>query len=348
MAVPIRKRGALLRGFLTLFGLAVGVELALRAGYAACRLQIGSLYSSIAVGPSDWRMKPNSSVVVPERYGNVRYRFNRDGFRDRDHEVNSDRYRILILGDSVSMGLGVGDDSTYAHLLENGLNRDKNRISRYDVINLGMFGYGPSEERKVLRDFGMKYKPQLILLQFYVNDLLDSDRASTPKSQSADWGGWITALRNRLLSRSLLYLKLRQAFDRALFLLVHDARRRHFPTTLNGADLANGREYLLQRPNDADVPAFQDIDKIRKMAAANGAGFLVFISPNERQLFRTEADEINTRLKGFCANQGIEFFDPLPLFRSLPRKEKLFNDGLHLSAYGNRALADLLLKRLRE
>ena len=74
----------------------------------------GSLYDLVVPGETRFKLRPAATVVVPERYGNITYRFNRLGYRDVDHDPQARRRRLVWLGDSVSFGLGVEQDRTYS------------------------------------------------------------------------------------------------------------------------------------------------------------------------------------------------------------------------------------------
>jgi hypothetical protein len=75
-------------------------------------------------------------------------------------------YRIIVLGDSVALGHGVGDEETFAALLERALTP----IRPTEVLNLGVSGYGTAEELIQLRHVGLSYQPDLVVLAYFPND----------------------------------------------------------------------------------------------------------------------------------------------------------------------------------
>jgi hypothetical protein len=114
--------------------------------------------------------------LVPHRptLGSIRYT-NSQGFEDRERTVERtfDAPRILMVGDSFVMGTGVGYDMTFTRLLEKAL-QEMNR--RAEVINFGVGGYQPDEYLSLLKSHGIQYRPDLVLLAFYVgNDLLPAE-----------------------------------------------------------------------------------------------------------------------------------------------------------------------------
>lgn len=79
------------------------------------------------------------------------------------------RLRILIIGDSVSFGIGVPSDSLYSRHLERRLRRDRPNT---DVVNMGVIGYMASEGVVVLVHQGMRRDPDLVVWQLHINDLI--------------------------------------------------------------------------------------------------------------------------------------------------------------------------------
>lgn len=311
----------------------------------------GSLYDFIELGEDRFTMRPGISVLVPERYGDIRYRFNREGYRDVDHDVpgrQDGRRRIVWLGDSVSFGLGVDQDRTFVALLQKELAARK---EPRDLVSLAIFAYHLGNHRDALREDGLKYRPKLVVVQLYMNDFSipvpagDGSGAATP-ARPPTLGQRLTALKNRAVSKSALYLRLQQLAMRASFVLLHDVRRTRFPRTLNDDEPRDKAAFLAAHPDDRAIAAFQALSEIRRTAAAAGARTFVWISPDETQLWSDRFDLVNERVRRFCASEGIGFYDPLPALRAAPDREELFHDGVHYSAAGHALVARLLLAEL--
>ena len=45
---------------------------------------------------------------------------------------------------------------------------------KYRVMNLAKGGYNTFNEFKTIKDYGIKYNPEIIIVQFYINDLPDN------------------------------------------------------------------------------------------------------------------------------------------------------------------------------
>lgn len=92
------------------------------------------------------------------------------GFRDKDRSFIKDNntVRIIVCGSSTSMGSGVEQGDAYAGHLERILNENnKDPLINYEVINLAIAGYGMDDVINVLSTFGMKFDPDIILIDAY-------------------------------------------------------------------------------------------------------------------------------------------------------------------------------------
>lgn len=313
----------------------------------------GSLYSLIVPRPSGrFVLRPNADLTVPERYGNIRYRLNREGYRDIDHDPKGGAgRRILLLGDSVTFGLGVPQDRIYTARLGSELARL--RGGSPEVINLAVFAYDTLDELAAFEEDGAKYRPDSVVLQFYLNDFAVRLKAggTSPDGTSAPapaptFGQRLIAVKNRVLFGSALYRRLNQAVAGFSYRLFHDLRRERYPESLSRDEIRADAAYLAENPDDATVPTFDAIARIRRAVEANGARFLVFLSPDEVQLFDRSFDGVTERLLRFCAAQEIDCFDPLPSLRARADKARLFLDGVHYSAHGHAVVAGLLADEL--
>ena len=86
----------------------------------------------------------------------------------RDGEINkkaSQTYRVLVVGDSFTFGHGISsNENTYPQKLEdylkNALGKSKTKI---EVFNLGVKGYSPDQEYRLITTKLVSYEPDLII-----------------------------------------------------------------------------------------------------------------------------------------------------------------------------------------
>ena len=93
------------------------------------------------------------------------------GFRDREYspEKPAGTFRVLGLGDSIMFGWGVGDEEDYLSLLEARL--EATPVGRpVEVLNLAVPGYNSVMEVATLREKGIAYAPDLVIVGLCGND----------------------------------------------------------------------------------------------------------------------------------------------------------------------------------
>lgn len=86
---------------------------------------------------------------------------------DTKLEPPRDKIRILMLGDSITFGWGVAEDNTVARLLEKRLAKSGHPA---EVINAGVGNYNTDMEVEYFLKTGRRFKPDIVVLNFYVND----------------------------------------------------------------------------------------------------------------------------------------------------------------------------------
>jgi len=107
---------------------------------------------------------------------NIRLRINAQGMRaDHDYSYSKPEgvKRIVSLGDSFTIGYEVDVEQCFSSVLERELNDAGIRV---EVLNCGVSGFSNAEECLYLERELMKYAPDLVLVSFYGNDLVDNVR----------------------------------------------------------------------------------------------------------------------------------------------------------------------------
>jgi hypothetical protein len=118
-----------------------------------------------------YEMAPGSETSV----NGVRYATNRAGFRDDEFpdSPGDDAERLLVIGDSVAMGLGVPMEQAFPQLLETLLSGDEtgSALNRPPLVyNLAVAGYSTEQEIRLLETRGLALKPSRILWSYVLND----------------------------------------------------------------------------------------------------------------------------------------------------------------------------------
>jgi hypothetical protein len=117
---------------------------------------------------------PNARYRHKTLDGSWTFAINRNGFRDTtdyEYEKPEGVLRVLVLGDSFTIGYEVGQDETYSSVLSRFF--EKHGV-RAEVLNAGMSGNSTAEALVYLENEGFKYEPDVVVLGFYWNDLEDN------------------------------------------------------------------------------------------------------------------------------------------------------------------------------
>ena len=109
----------------------------------------------------------------------VKVATNSHGLRDREFafERTPGVRRILLIGDSLTLGWGVEAEDTFAKRLERLFAADGKQV---EVVNTGVGNWNTVQEVQYFLAKGAAYKPDIVVLGFFVNDAEPSPRASEP------------------------------------------------------------------------------------------------------------------------------------------------------------------------
>jgi hypothetical protein len=161
--------------------LAAGLLLACLLVEVGLRLATIRFDASLFTSDPDlgWVLRPNAkgwNVSDGKQY----IRINSDGMRDKERSVPKPphSFRIAVLGDSATEARQVALEDTFPSRLERQLAHCPSMQGRtVEVLNFGVPGYGTAQELLMLRGKVRKYRPDLVLLEFYFgNDLSDNLR----------------------------------------------------------------------------------------------------------------------------------------------------------------------------
>jgi hypothetical protein len=294
---------------IAVFGLALG----------ALTLEIGV---RIALPMSDffWQWDSVTGVrLIPNAHGrsvkrglfDVSVSTNADGFRDREHPLAkpAGRYRVVLLGDSFIEAMQVPFEASVTPLLEERLRRSGTDA---EVINLGVSGFGTAREYLALREYGMRYQPDLVVLFFVGNDVSDNSQrldgrphlpypvVATDGSLIRDVAGQprFTPFADRVSSvggvtsvfkqHSKAYRLIRETVDASPGLnglLYRAGLMSTPPLRVNAPDSGNFGFYEIYRPSDRPewAAAWRSTEDlllaVRDLARSGGAEFVVVLVP---------------------------------------------------------------------
>ena len=105
-----------------------------------------------------WAQNPGTSVTFAGRDYSVNVEINSQGLRDQEYSIDkSSKKRMLILGDSFGWGFGVEVNERFSEVIEE-------RHPDWEIINASVSGYGTDQQFLYLRERGVTYKPDAVVL----------------------------------------------------------------------------------------------------------------------------------------------------------------------------------------
>ncbi len=373
-----RRRRVIVNGFLTVGSLALGLA-AVESGLRLFSPQplLESYRVADAGGPLTrrdpelgWTLKPDVSGLEGSAPWENGLSTNADGFRDGPHaEAKAPgAYRVVVLGDSFVFGSGVPQESILTRRLASRLG------TGFEIVNLGVPGYGTDQELLTLRRWGKKLAPDLVLVGFFWNDVMEnasSEIYGMAKPHFTLEGG-------RLVPHPPAGVSAPSAFARLDAALLGSS---HLWSLVRNGLSAAGRtagEASEERPVSIDFslknpPASRErefaltfalLDALSREAAALGAPLVVFSAPPRflvddavaarlLKIYGLPPDALDEdgfrRLREACAASGVAFVDLLPGFRrdGAAGARLFLPTGIHWSAAGHDAAARLLEPAVR-
>jgi lysophospholipase L1-like esterase len=274
------------------------------------------------------------------------------GFRDREHAVAKPAgvYRIVVLGDSIAAGLHVErNEDVFPPILERLLVQGGLRA---EVIDLAVSGYNTQQEVEMLREKGLQYHPDLVVVAYTMSsrEHLDGDILKTLLEAEQRQGGVSSARVSSWLVKSALYRFVRfrvLAAKRPPAAAPAPAAATAVATDAAGADTAGAagtaasptQHYLDLVSADTVAPYF---GVLRDLARRHHFQVLIAVFP---RFVRTFGSYNFGRQHQFVADlakaDGFALVDLLVPFSDCRRAsaEPISSDNFHPSPYGHRCAA---------
>jgi len=295
---------------------------------------------------------------------------NRHGHRDEEVSLEkpSGVFRILVLGDSFTVGANVRQEEAYPQVLERLLNAEA-RGRRYEVVNTAVGGWEPFQYAQYYEYYGRRFTPDLVLVGFFVGNDAYNQLDRVEELPTAVLGRRVsrraaahplTPVRVWLLEHSHLARRLfQQATPHALVFT------RTRCDAFSEEYLAVQRERLsnhLRRDAEREAlvaNSIAQIERIQRLTAAEGIPLLLVLLPDENQLNpalqarlipaaereRYDFTMPQALLRERFAALGLPTLDLLPVFQQDPRC--LYMNDTHWTPEGHLLAAQAIAAWLR-
>lgn len=266
-----------------------------------------------------WTPIANRNTIA---FGDKVLSSNSMGFRS--DEVDNSKDHILILGDSVAWGYGVGDNETISYYLQRYLDEDYNN---FQVLNLGVSGFGIDQYYLYLKKNIDELNPKKIIIIVYAgNDFDESGRDSLygkSKPLLIHEGGKIQSV-NLPLSRYSC-MNLIPDFVRGL-----------------GEKICGERKLSHEKTDELVRELLNEIDRITR---ENNAELFFVISSSKKDYNQKTKSLIY--FQEFFENEDYEYLDFYKEIKNSDlSSDELYVDIAHYSPEGNDYLAKTLYNRL--
>jgi hypothetical protein len=259
------------------------------------------------------------------------------GTRDYPLDDSDDRYRILCLGDSFTMGYGVGDEDTYPAQMTQ-------QDPRVETINMGLGGYGIDQCYLWYRRDGTKFDVDVLLFAIIVGDFFrinpdgNVTEAFKPIMKLVD--GEPVAINTpveNVLTDPDFGTRLGKLWRTTALMSL-------LPRTLAAP--------ALKATSVAEQPfapiALRIFEILRDVSRERDQLFVVALLPVHEELALERMEIIDDWLQPALAERGIPFVDLRPVFKQEPKAALAeYFTMSHYSRRGNRLAAKALLDGIR-
>jgi lysophospholipase L1-like esterase len=281
-------------------------------------------------------LSPNSESTQTTKEFTYTARTNSIGFRTKEMQPkNGDEYRIMLLGDSMFWGVGVGESDMVSTIMEKLVKH--NSPKKLSVYNYSVNGYNSVQELIVAKVYLDSLKPDHIILGFFIgNDIIPNAIAFIDKE-----GNYSTSIEMESKIRMELRKSLGVSFNSVIFKIV--ALRVYIPKV----------RYQIAVSDDVIAKSYALLTELNSFAKNNEVRFSVAILyPRDSVQGGIVEAWSNSRKAGklinlFCQQNSIEATNLLEYMNTLEHKNRyFFEDDGHPNKEGNFVIAKEIFNEL--
>lgn len=260
-------------------------------------------------------------------YGKISY-IDKYGFRvpyeKYEYDTNP-KSSVLILGDSVSFGVGVLDQYTFVGIL-------RNKFNNINFYNSSVIGHSSQDHHKLLKFYDKKINYNQILLIYCLNDIVNTSGVLT-RDDFYKKNYLLVKINIFLRNKSYLYIYIKS--------LLTDPQKRYF-------------DYI--EPLYKDKKSLDSLNnifyEIQKFSKSNNKKITFVILPYEYQTRSENCNEdtltAQNELLKILNKNNLNFYDLTSNFCKFDNPKNLYlkYDPVHLSIEGHNFVSQLLDKFL--
>lgn len=279
-----------------------------------------------------WKLKPNQDCYTKVDHKPVH--INAHGTRGPEFAAAKPPgvFRILCLGDSRTFGWGQSDDETYSARLREMLQARAGPAKKIEVINAGVNGWGYPQMLACLREMGLAWKPDVVIVGEANYWTQFSDKSSPEFVKKFLRRVWL----KNLLRRSAIYHYVMEVQLQK----VYEAYRMKFIPI----DPATDSLFKEQQQKDPDAAFREAIETTCRLAMTNGIRPVLLYMPMVQNIENPETSPSYRCKRDIAARLGVPFVDMTPEAREAKTGIYLEADPSHFNVKGN----ELVGRRLFE
>ena len=306
-----------------------------------------------------WRLKKY------QRYRRGAYTFftNSRGFRDTGHSRGKKEgvTRIMVLGDSYTLGAQVSDDQIFSRLFEEGLKRDAGNGREYEVMNVAVSGWATDQELLYFKYEGARYAPDYLVVMVAPNDV----REAYTKGFFRLADGGLREKGPQPVSGSMRFCWFLSNYSCLYQFLQKNVFKTDYGTFPNiGGHF--GMYPLIESYRDPDAPLFlKDVPEVvqqargffqalllelKRLCRESGCTLVLAVIPTEMELDFQESEDASYQagaIAGFvrtiAREQNIPFLDLYSALQDVDDPHRIYlEEGYHLSPQGHIFVAEKL------
>jgi len=281
-----------------------------------------------------WKLKPNQDCYTKIDHKPVHV--NSRGTRGPEFQVPKPpgTLRILSLGDSRTFGWGLTEAETYSGLIEKMLQQYVGPGKRVEVINAGVNAWSYGQMYTYLREFGLQYQPDIVVLadanlwtQFGDNNSPEFIASFLRRVRLKNF------LRRFATYHFVVEYKLKDFYERT--------RTRFIPL-----DPKQDTFFKEQQKTDPDAFFRDKIESVCQLALSNRIKPVLLFMPAVDQMARPETPQALRAKTVVSQKLGVPLIDTTPDLK--PQGAALFLEGdlAHLNVPGNEIVARRLFQSL--
>ena len=278
-----------------------------------------------------WRLKPNQNCYT--KVDRKPVHVNSHGTRGPEFQTTRppNTIRILSLGDSRTFGWGLTEAETYSGLIEKALQEHVGPGKKVEVINAGVNAWSYAQMHTYLREYGLKYQPDIVILAD-ANLWTQFSDQNTPE--------FVKAFMRRVWLKNFLrrFATYHYVIEYKLQKVYEQQRSKFIPM-----DPKQDAFFKEQQATDPDAFFRKHIEGVCTLARSNGIKPLLLHMPTLGHLREPES---NNPLKAkllVSEKLAVPLVDMTADMK--PRGKELFleADEAHLNVEGNQLVARRLL-----